>query len=156
MATLAEQLAIDMAAAMRSGEKRRRDAIRYLRAAIKNAEIDRQRPLSDAEIQDVIRFQIKQRRDSIEMFRKGGRGELADEEESQIAILQPYLPTQLDDRELRAIVAGAADALGATSSKDMGRVMQAVLAEVEGRAEGRRVSEAVKDELVRRAAMSSS
>jgi hypothetical protein len=152
MATLAEQLTVELADAMRAGDKRKRDVIRFLRAGIKNAEIERQRSLTDLEVQDVIRFQIKQRRDSIDLFRRGGRNDLADEEELQIALLLPYLPPQLDDEQLLAIVVRCADNLNAKSPKEMGLLMTAVLAEVDGRAERRRVSQVVRDELGRRAA----
>lgn len=147
MSKLDERLTSDIAEAMRSGDKRRRDVIRYLRAAVKNAEIERQRPLTDDEIEDVIRFQVKQRRDSIELFRKGGRDDLADEELAQLAILLQYLPAQLSDDALRDIVHRIIGQLGASSLKDMSRVMPAVMAEVGPRAEGRRVSEMVKNEL---------
>lgn len=152
MPSLADQLTQDLAAAMRSGDTRRRDVIRFLRSAIKNAEIERQRPLTDAEIQDVIRAQIKQRRDAIEMFRSGGREDLADEEEAQIALLTPYLPPQLTDEELQVIIDATIDRLGAATPRDTGRVIQAVLAEAAGRAEGRRVSQRVKEALTRSAA----
>jgi uncharacterized protein YqeY len=147
MANLSEQLESDMKTAMKAGDTRTRDVIRFLRSAVKNAEIERRRPLTDGEILDVIRGQIKQRRDSIELFARGGRDDLVHEEEAQIAVLVPYLPTQLDDEELESIVGRVTDELSATSSRDMGKVMQAVLIEVAGRAEGRRVSAAVKSEL---------
>ena len=155
MVTLAEQLASDVTDSMRSGDTRKRDVIRFLRAAVKNAEIDRQRALTDEEVRDVIRTQIKQRRDSIDLFRRGGRNDLADSEEAQIAILEPYLPAQLDDAELESLVVRVADQVGATSPRDMGRLMAAVRSEVNDRAEGRRVSAVVKDELTRRAASTS-
>lgn len=151
MAALHDQLTQDLAAAMRGGDHRSRDVIRFLRAAIKNAEIEKQRPLSDDDIRAIIRTQIKQRRDAIELFRKGGREELAREEEAQIDVLQRYLPAQYNDSELAEIVVKVADALGASSPKDLGRLIGAVRAQVGERAEGRRISEAVRAELERRA-----
>jgi uncharacterized protein len=153
--TLDEQLRADLKDAMVSGDTRRRDVIRFLRAAIKNRSIEQRRDLTDEEIQEVIRYQVKQRRDSIALFRSGGRDELAAEEEAQIAILIPYLPTQLEDEVLRSLVRDTVGELNVTSPRDMGRVMPAVLAKVAGRAENRIVSQLVKDELARRAAAES-
>jgi uncharacterized protein len=150
--SLSDQLNTDLKAAMIAGDYRRRDVIRYLRAAITNAAIEKRSDLSDAEILDVIRYQIKQRRDSIEMFRSGGRDELADEEEAQIAILLPYLPSQLSREELVEIVERVAEELGASSTRDMSRLMPALLAETDGRAEGRILSELARQELARRSA----
>jgi uncharacterized protein YqeY len=149
---LADQLMSDMKQAMRDGDSRRRDVIRFLRAAITNASIDKRADLSDDEIQGVIRHQIKQRRDSIEMFRAGGREELAQEEEAQLAILQAYLPPQLNEAELRAIVARVADELNVSAPNDMSRLMPAVMRETAGRAEGRVVSAMAREELARRSA----
>lgn len=151
---LSEQLANDLKDAMRAGDTRRRDVIRFLRAAIKNAAIERGHELSDAEIEDVIRHQIKQRQDSIALFRQGGRTDLADEEEAQIAVLRPYLPTQMDDAELQALVAQVAAEQNASGARDMGKLMPALLAATNGRADGRRLSEAARAELARRAGAS--
>jgi uncharacterized protein YqeY len=153
---LAEQLTTDMQQAMRAGDSRQRDVIRYLRAAITNAAIDKRADLTDDEIQTVIRHQIKQRQDSIELFRAGGREELALEEEAQLAILQRYLPPQLSEDELRAIVARVAEELNVSTPKDMARLMPALMRETEGRAEGRVVSQLARDELARRAASAAS
>lgn len=149
--SLNDQLTSDLKAAMVAGDTRRRDVIRFLRAAIANARIEKRSDLNDDEIQDIIRHQIKQRRDSIELFRRGGRDELADEEEAQIAVLQPYLPQQLGIDDLRAIVRDEAEKLGAVSSRDMGRLMPAIIARADGRAEGRLLSQLAREELERRA-----
>lgn len=153
---LAEQLTSDMQDAMRSGDHRRRDVVRFLRAAIKNVSIERGRELTDDEILGIVRYQIKQRRDSIELFRKGSRDDLADEEEEQIALLEPYLPSQMDDAELKAIVLRAAAELNVHGTRDMSKLMPALLAATGGRVEGRRLSEAARAELARRVADSSS
>lgn len=153
--TLAEQLAADMKAAMVAGDVRRRDVIRFLRAAITNSQIEKRRDLTDDEILAVIRNQIKQRRDSIELFRKGGRDDLATEEEAQIAVLQAYLPAQLDEAELVEIVRRVAEEVDARSPRDMGRLMPALMAATGGRAEGRTLSRLAKDELERRSASAS-
>lgn len=152
--SVAQRLTNDLKSAMVSGDVRRRDVIRFLRSAVKNAEIDRRRDLTDAEIEDVIRTQIKQRRDSVEMFRRGGRDELADEEEAQIVILLAYLPQQIDEQELREIVRVQAEALGVSGPRDMGRLMPALMAATNGRAEGRMLSQLAREELERRSASS--
>lgn len=150
-AALAQQLSDDLKQAMRGGDQRRRDVIRFLRAAITNAAIDKRRDLTDDEILAVIRNQIKQRRDSIEMFRAGGRDELADEEAAQLEILHAYLPPQLSEDEVRTLVKRLAEELGVSSPRDMSRLMPAVMQEVGSRAEGRLVSQLARDELARRA-----
>lgn len=151
--SLADRLDRDLKEAMRAGDNRRRDVIRFLRAAITNASFEKRADLTDDEILDVIRYQIKQRRDSIDLFRAGGRDELAAEEEAQIAVLQPYLPAQLDHDELVEIVQRVARELGARSPRDMARLMPAVLAETDGRAEGRVLSELARQELARRSSL---
>lgn len=150
--SLAEQLVADLRQSMVSGDTRRRDVIRYLRAAITNAQIEKHRDLTDAEIQDVIRGQIKQRRDSIDMFRKGGRDDLVEAETAQIAILQEYLPRQLDENEVRDIVRRVAEDLGARGPRDMGRLMPELMKATAGRVEGRTLSTLAREELDRRAA----
>jgi uncharacterized protein YqeY len=141
-----------MKAAMRSGDNRRRDVIRYLRAALTNASIEKRGDLDDAEVENIIRTQVKQRRDSIEMFRSGGRDELAEEEEAQIAILLEYLPQQLSHDELVELVRRTADELNVSTARDMSRLMPALVEAAAGRAEGRTLSQLAKDELARRSA----
>ena len=154
--SLADRLNEDMKAAMRSGDNRKRDVIRYLRAAITNASIEKRSDLDDAEIEAVIRTQIKQRRDSIELFRSGGREELATEEEAQVAILLEYLPAQLSHDELVDLVRRTADELNVQTARDMSRLMPALVEAAAGRAEGRTLSQLAKDELARRTASSAS
>lgn len=147
---LAEQLNNDLREAMKSGDNRRRDVVRFLRAAISNAEIEKRSDLTDDEIRDLIRYQIKQRRDSVELFRAGGRDELADEEEVQISILLPYLPQQLSRDQLTEIVQRVAADLDVRGQRDMSKLMPALIAETDGRAEGRVLSELARQELDRR------
>jgi uncharacterized protein YqeY len=122
-----------------------------LRSALKNREIDRgkDKPLTDQDVLDVIQSGIKQRRESIEQFRAAGRTELIAKEDEEIAILQTFLPKQLSEPELDALVRDAATEVGASSVKDMGKVMKAVMTRVAGRAEGGAVSAAVKRQLER-------
>lgn len=149
--SLAEQLVSDLRTAMIGGDTQRRDVIRYLRAAITNAQIEKRRDLTDSEIQDVIRGQVKQRRDSIEMFRQGGRDDLVDAESAQIAVLQDYLPEQLSEDEVRRIVRRVADEIDARTPRDMGRLMPELMKATEGRVEGRTLSTFARAELERRA-----
>lgn len=161
---LAEQLVEDMQTAMRSGDVRRRDVIRYLRAQIRNAEIPtdagsaaadaqsgqdvqaiQQVTLDDAGIIKVIQRQVKQRQDSIDLFQKAGRQDLVDEEAAQLAILEQYLPQQLSEAELRDLVQQALDETGATTQRDMGRVMPLVIERSAGRADPRQIGALVRE-----------
>ena len=144
---LKEQLDQDLKTAMREKAQVRLETIRMLKSAIKYREIELMKPLDDAGIQGVIAVEVKRRRDAIEQYRAGNRPELAEKEEAEIAILQGYLPQQLSSDELRAKVDAAVAAVGAQGMKDMGKVMKALMPEVQGRAEGSAVSEMVKARL---------
>ncbi len=144
---LKERLDQDLKTAMREKAQLRLDTIRMLKSAIKYREIELMKPLDDAGIQGVIASEVKRRRDAVEQYRAGNRPELAEKEEAEIAILQAYLPQQLTADELRAKVEAAVAAVGAQGPKDMGKVMKALLPEVQGRAEGSVVSELVKARL---------
>ena len=154
--SLSERLNEDMKSAMRSGDNRRRDVIRYLKAAVTNAAIEKRGDLDDSEVEGIIRTQVKHRRDSIDLFRKGGREELAVEEEAQVAILLEFLPAQLGHDELVGLVRRTADELNVSSAKDMSRLMPALVEAVAGRAEGRTLSQLAKDELARRSSTAAS
>ncbi len=144
---LKERLDQDLKTAMREKAQQRLDTIRMLKSAIKYREIELMKPLDDAGIQGVIASEVKRRRDAVEQYKAGGRQDLADKEDAEIAILQAYLPQQLTADELRAKVEAAVQAVGAQGMKDMGKVMKALLPEVQGRAEGATVSELVKARL---------
>ena len=144
---LKEQLDQDLKTAMREKAQLRLETIRMLKSAIKYREIEIMKPLDDAGIQAVISSEVKRRRDAIEQYRAGNRPELAEKEEAEIVILQGYLPQQLSSDELRAKVDAAVAAVGAQGMKDMGKVMKALMPEVQGRAEGSAVSEMVKARL---------
>jgi hypothetical protein len=118
-----------------------------LKSAIKYREIELMKPLDDAGVLSVVASEIKRRRDSVEQYRAGNRADLADKEEAEIALLQVYLPKQLSPDELRAKVDEAVAKVGAQGPKDMGAVMKALLPEVQGRAEGKAVSDMVKARL---------
>lgn len=152
MASLAERLDEDMKTALRAGEKLRLGVIRRARAAIKNAEIANKGALDDAGAEKVLRTLVKQHRESIEGFRAGGRDERIAEEEAEMAVLEEYLPTQLDAAAVEPVVREVAQELGASSPKDMGAVMKAVMARLGGAADGSVVSGVVKQVIAERSA----
>lgn len=144
---LKERLDQDLKAAMREKAQLKLSTIRMLKSAIKYREIELMKPLDDAGVLSVIATEIKRRRDSVEQYRAGNRADLADKEDAEIALLQAYLPAQLSADELRAKVDEAVAKVGAQGPKDMGAVMKALLPEVQGRAEGKAVSDMVKARL---------
>lgn len=148
---LQERLVEEMKEAMRSGQAAKVSVIRMVRAALKNREIERgkDRQLTDQDVLEIIQSGIKQRRDSIEQFRKGGRADLVAKEEAEVAILQTFLPPALSEQELDDLVRAVSTEVGASSVKDMGKVMKAIMARVAGRAEGGSVNVAVKRYLER-------
>lgn len=139
----------EMKDAARAQEKRRLGTLRMLKSAIKYREIETGKPVDDAGVLAVVGTLIKQRREAAEQFTAGNRPELAQGESEEIAILEAFLPRQLTDDELSALVQAAIAESGARGPKEMGLVMKALLPRVAGQAEGRRVSEAVKGALSR-------
>jgi uncharacterized protein YqeY len=132
---------------MKARDNKTRDAIRYVLAAVQNAEIDKRAELTPEDEIRLLQSQVKQRQDSIEQFRAGGREDLIEKEEAQVRIIEKYLPKQMDDAELAGLVqAGIAEA-GAEGPKDMGKVMGLLKPRTEGRVDGRRLSSAVRDAL---------
>ncbi|ACM04894.1 MULTISPECIES: GatB/YqeY domain-containing protein [Thermomicrobium] len=147
VSTLAERLLADLQEAVKTGDVTRREVIRFLRAEIKNREIDKGRPLTDEEIIEVIRRQIKMRREAIEQFAQGGRQDLVEREEAQIRVLETYLPQQLSPDELMELARAVVREVGATGPRDMGRVMPVLRERVGPRAEGRAIAEAAQKAL---------
>ena len=145
--TLADRLQQDLHRALRAGDSLRVSTIRLARAAIHNASIERGRALTDAEIEEIITREMKRRREAIEAFGKGGRDDLVQKETLELAILSEYLPPQLSEADLRAIVAEAVAQVSAAGPQDMGRVMGAVMPKVKGRADGGLVSRLVREAL---------
>ena len=145
--SLKDKLTADMKDAMKAREagKLRLSVIRLVRGAIRQQEIDGQKELSDEDVLGVISKEVKQRRDSIEDFKKGGRDDLVAAAEAEIAILMEYLPQQLSEDEVRSLVKEAIAASGATSPKDMGKVMKELMPKVKGRADGKLVNGIVKE-----------
>ncbi len=137
----------DVKAAMRGGDARRRDALRLLLAALKQREVDERKDLADADVVATIEKLIKQRRESIAQFEKGGRLDLAQNEQFELDLLQTYMPQALSDAEVEAAVAEAIATAGAKSPSDMGKVMGALKARFAGRADMSKVSALVKAKL---------
>ena len=144
---LKERLDQDLKTAMREKAELRLSTIRMLKSAIKYREIELMKPLDDAGVEGVVATEIKRRRDSVEQYKAGNRQDLADKEAAEIVILQAYLPQQLTEAELRAKVEEAVKKVGAQGPKDMGAVMKALMPEVQGKAEGKLVSDLVKARL---------
>jgi len=142
--TLRERITDDMKTAMRSGEKDRLGLIRMLQAAIKQREVDERITLDDAQTLSVIEKMIKQRKESVVQFEAGGRADLVAKETAEIQVLSAYLPAQLSDAELDALIQEAMAATGATSVKDMGKVMGIVKGKAAGRADMGAVGARVK------------
>jgi uncharacterized protein len=147
---LREKLDEDLKSAMRAKDSLRMNTVRALKSAVKYREIELMKPLDDAGILGVMATEIKRRRDSVEQYRAGNRADLADKEEAEIKILQEFLPQQLTPGEVEAKVVEVIARVGAQGPKDMGAVMKALLPEVQGRADGKVVSELVKQRLAGR------
>jgi uncharacterized protein len=146
--TLTEKVNGEIAAAMKAKNQVRLSALRMLKAAIMNKEVEKNRSIDDAEVLQVVGSLVKQRRDSIEQFGKAGRADLVDKETGELEILVEYLPAAASADEIAAAVAAAIAETGASSPKDMGKVMKAVMPKLAGKsADGRAVSEAVRRSL---------
>jgi len=143
-----DRISADLTTAMRAKDTVRLGTLRMTKAALMNKEVERGRALDDAESLAVVSALIKQRRDSIEQFRAGGRDDLARKEEAEVAVLETYLPPPVDPGELEQLVTEAVTETGASSPKEMGRVMKAALGKLAGRhVDGKTVSDLVKKKL---------
>ena len=141
---LAEQLQHEIKSAMVARDTERLNALRMLKSAIGYVQIEKKTDaLSDADFIGVVQREVKKRRDSVEQFTSGGRPELAAKEQSEIAVLEIFLPKQLSPEELEALVRATIQEVGATDKKQMGAVMKAVQAKVAGRADGKTISSLV-------------
>lgn len=145
--SLKDRITDDMKAAMRGGEKERLGVIRLILAALKQREVDERIELDDAQVLAVLEKMLKQRRDSISQYEGAGREDLAAVERAEVAIIQTYLPAALSAEEIEAIVSEAIQASGATSARDMGKVVALVKAKVSGRADMGQVSALIKEKL---------
>jgi uncharacterized protein len=144
---LKQRINDDVKAAMRGGDARRRDALRLLLAALKQREVDERKDLADPDVVTVIERMIKQRRESIAQFEKGGRQDLAQNEQYEIGLFQTYMPHAMSDAEIEAAVADAIAAAGAKAPSDMGKVMGALKGKLAGKADMGKVSALVKAKL---------
>jgi uncharacterized protein YqeY len=142
--TLLDRIAADLATAMKQKEASVVETLRMLRAAIKNVEIDKRRMLAEEEVLAVLRTSLKQLTDAKEQFTQGGRPDLVAKTDAEMAILQAYLPPEMSDGDLEAVVRAVVAEVGATSPKDVGKVMGAAVAKVGAGASGSRVSTVVK------------
>jgi uncharacterized protein YqeY len=145
---LIDEISAAMTAAMKAKDQARLAPLRMAKAALMNREVEKGRALDETEAQQVVASLIKQRRDSIEQFLKGGREELAARETAEIAVLEAYLPPPVDPAEIERVVDESISEVGATSAKDLGRVMKAVVGRLAGRgADGRTINEIVRRKL---------
>ncbi len=147
---IVEQIAKDLTAAMKAQQALRTSVLRMAKSALKNKEIDKRSALDEAEAAKVLQGLVKQREDSAQQFRQAGRGELADKEEAETAVLKAYLPAEASDADIQAAVEQAIAESGAASMKDMGKLMKAALAVLAAAgkpADGRRVNEAARKRL---------
>jgi uncharacterized protein YqeY len=143
--TLKQQIISDLTASMKAQEAARTSTLRMVKASVMNREIEKGSELDDEEMTKLLRSMVKQRRDSIEQYEKGGRPELAEKEKAEISVIEGYLPQAASPEEIEAAVNAAIAETGANSMKDMGRVMKAAQAQLAGKnADGRMVSEVVK------------
>jgi uncharacterized protein len=145
--SLKERITDDMKAAMRSGEKERLGLIRMITSAIKQREVDERITLDDAQVLSVLEKMIKQRKESLVQFQAGNRQDLVDKEAAEITLLQGYLPSQLSDSEIDALISEAIGATGAASIKDMGKVMGLIKGKAQGRADMAAVGAKIKAKL---------
>jgi uncharacterized protein YqeY len=141
--TVRDKLESDIRDSMRSRNRERLGALRYLKSAIRQVEIDQQKTLDEPGIMDVIAKQAKDRRESIRMFEEGNRPDLAAKESAELAVLEEYLPPQLSREELTQLVQNVIKEVGATSVRDKGRVMGRVMSQVRGKADGAEVNAVV-------------
>ena len=145
---LSDKVNTDISAAMKAKDAARLSALRMLKAAIMNKGVEKGRDLEDAEVLQVVSSLVKQRRDSVDQFSKAGRTDLVDKETAEIVVLEEYLPPAASAEEIAAAVAAAIAETGASSPKDMGKVMKAVMPKLAGKnADGRAINEAVRRKL---------
>ena len=145
--SLQDRLADDLKQALRSGDDTRKRTIRMLMASMKNAQIEKRAPLDDQQELSVVQREAKRRREAADEYRKIARNDLADGELAELGILQEYLPAQLSESEVRDIIDRAIRDTGAASQRDMGRVMAQVTPQIRGRADGKMVSQLVREAL---------
>jgi len=142
--SLSDRLNDDMKQAMKDQNKFRLSVLRMIRSSVKNAEIERRRPLDDQEVLEILNRELKQRRESLQEVEKAGRQDLADSLTAEIEIISEYMPKPLSEQELEDIVKATIQEVGASSKSDMGKVMGALMPKVKGRADGKLVNQLVQ------------
>ncbi len=142
--SIKEQIKADIKEAMRAKDTAKRDTLRNLSAAIKQVEVDERKELSDADVEAILTKYAKQREDAMAQFKEAGREDLVAKEEAELAIVRSYLPEPLSDEELEAMVKEVVEQIGATSMKDMGKVMGAMKAKAGSRADGSKINKIFK------------
>jgi uncharacterized protein len=143
--SLLEKLTEDMKQAMKNKEKLKLSVIRMVKSSLKNEEINQGKELSEDQVLALVNRELKQRRDSLQEFEKAGRDDLAETARQEVEILLAYLPKQLDETEIRVLVQSTIDKVGATSKKDLGKVMGALMPQVRGKADGTLVNQIVQE-----------
>jgi len=146
---LIRRLSEDQKAAMKDGDRTRTAVLRLLRTRIKEAQVAKREDLSEGDVLKIIMSEIKRRREAIDLFERGGRGDLATKEKHEVAILESYLPQKLSEDELRAEAQKAIEEVGASGPQDLGRVMKVLMPRISGRAEGSDASRIVKELLAK-------
>jgi uncharacterized protein YqeY len=142
--SLKEKINQDLKEAMKAKDTKKRDALRLLTSAIKQIEVDERKELSDEDIIKIIQKQVKQRNDSIEQYKEANRDDLVQKEQEEISFYEVYLPKQLSDEELKSALNEIIKEVGATSLKDMGKIMGIATKKLSGKADGKRINETVK------------
>lgn len=142
--SLSERLNDDMKQAMKNQDKFKLSVIRMIRSAVKNVEIDQKKTLDDNEVLEILNREIKQRKDSLQEFEKADRGDLAETVRKEIEVIAVYMPQQLTQEEIHAIVQQTIQETGASSKADLGKLMSALMPKVKGRADGKLVNQLVQ------------
>jgi len=142
-----ERVSSEMIKAAKDKDKAKLSALRMIKSTLHNREIDLKDQFGEKEILQVLSSMIKQRKDSVEQFRNGGRPELAEKEEKEIEVIQGFMPEQMSEEEIKTEIENAIDEAGATSIRDMGKVMKLLMPRLTGKADGKAVGEAVKEKL---------
>lgn len=145
--TLKQKLQEDLKTSMKNKDTLRKSVITLIRSSIKQVEVDKRIELNDDDVIDIISKQLKQRNDSLEQFLNAGREDLVEETRSEIEVLKEYLPQQLSEEELNEIVKQTISEVGATSMKDMGKIMSVIKPKTKGRADGKLINKLVKENL---------
>ena len=143
--SLREQLQRDLQDAMRARDAHRKSALRMVLTTIQLAEVESPRALEDGEVLELIRKEVKRREEALEMMREAGREDLVSDEAPQLALLQAYLPAQMSEEDVRELAQAVVDEVGASSPRDMGKVMGALMPRLQGQADGRMVNQIVRD-----------